>query len=279
MPGFNTITRPRAAYWHTCWECQGRIQAGEQYVSHLHGSLAFGWSEFGEYEPIRTLSRGKYHPACWAAVEAESPDDAINKAQLRRSLCHQCASHIDIGDPYGFVVLDDTGAEVMNEADERDKRAAAEKAALLAEIERMHAERAEVVALLGCHPGMLFEELRQVIGQAELRPNADEHRQSLAEVERLTQERDASPAYLAWARERDRMRADLAASRAEVERLRQEWDEACGLLASESAASERLRAVLTALVDDSEGQQHRVAWQDACEALHGHRGPEAEARP
>lgn len=40
------------------------------------------------------------------------------------------------------------------------------------------------------------------------------------------------------------------------------------------AEVERLTRVLTALVDDSEGQQHRVAWQDACEVLHGHRGPE-----
>ena len=55
-----------------------------------------------------------------ADVEADSPDDAINKAQLRRSLCHQCASHIDIGDPYGFVVLDEAGEEVLNEAEDRE---------------------------------------------------------------------------------------------------------------------------------------------------------------
>ena len=43
-----------------------------------------------------------------------------------------------------------------------------------------------------------------------------------AEVERLTQERAASPAYQAWARERDWMRADLAASRARVQQLGEE---------------------------------------------------------
>ena len=40
------------------------------------------------------------------------------------------------------------------------------------------------------------------------------------------------------------------------------------------AEVERLTKVLTALVDDSEGQQHRLAWQDACEVVYGHRGPE-----
>lgn len=80
-----------------------------------------------------------------------------------------------------------------------------------------------------------------------------------AENERLTKERDASPAYLAWARERDRMRADLAASRAEVERLRQEWDEACGLLASEAATVGRLTKAIQAAASMLEGGQNWAA--------------------
>lgn len=66
---------------------------------------------------------------------------------------------------------------------------------------------------------------------------------------------------------------------AEVERLRatpsvMDWARIEGERDEARVEVERLTRVLTALVDDSEGQQHRLAWQDACEVLHGHRGPE-----
>lgn len=64
--------------------------------------------------------------SCSDVVEADSPDDAINKAELGVSLCHQCAHEVELGDPYEYVVLNEDGETVHDDsqiADEASKRA------------------------------------------------------------------------------------------------------------------------------------------------------------
>lgn len=47
-------------------------------------------------------------------VEADNPDDAIEKADLPSTgICHQCAQDVQVGDVYDFVVLDEAGNEVL----------------------------------------------------------------------------------------------------------------------------------------------------------------------
>ncbi len=54
--------------------------------------------------------------------EADSPDDAIDKAgeELESGLCWSCASTLDVGDFYGFIVLDENGDEVYDDT-QRDR--------------------------------------------------------------------------------------------------------------------------------------------------------------
>jgi hypothetical protein len=101
-------------------------------------------------------------------------------------------------------------------------------------------ERAQIVAKLGCHPGMLLAELDQVTERADATPNADDYRQ-------LRAERDAyrnavaghSERWEAAEAERDALankcsdaESEIRALRREVERLGNElarWEgESCG---------------------------------------------------
>jgi len=101
-----------------------------------------------------------------------------------------------------------------------------------------------------------------------------------AEVEAATRRKLAGPPVPATpSLEAIKARLALAAGAWAVSAHRPEIDLTLQKIAQVDAPAlvaevERLTKALTALVDDSEGQQHRLAWQDACEVLHGHRGPE-----
>lgn len=83
-----------------------------------------------------------------------------------------------------------------------------------AEVERLAQERTSAVVLLGCHPGMLLDELRQVIAKAEETPTADDYRRARAEVRSLKDElRYQTGLALNWEQ-------STIDARAEVERLR-----------------------------------------------------------
>ena len=49
--------------------------------------------------------------------EADSPTDAVDVAapELENGLCWACASDLDVGDFYGFIVLDEDGDEVHDD--------------------------------------------------------------------------------------------------------------------------------------------------------------------
>jgi hypothetical protein len=56
-----------------------------------------------------------------AKVEANTPQDAIEAAELCASICHQCADDLDVGDVYETLVVDTAGEEVYRNS--RDSRA------------------------------------------------------------------------------------------------------------------------------------------------------------
>ncbi len=50
----------------------------------------------------------------WETVEADSPEEAIEKAAPYWRLCHQCSSDGDIGDEWDpYTVYDDTTGELV----------------------------------------------------------------------------------------------------------------------------------------------------------------------
>jgi len=65
-------------------------------------------------------------------VEADSVDEAIDKADLHASVCHQCSDTIEVGDIQSVrVVADGGGGEVLYDEDANDDAArAAGKTAL-----------------------------------------------------------------------------------------------------------------------------------------------------
>jgi hypothetical protein len=54
-------------------------------------------------------------------VEADSPEEAREQAQLGSSICYQCSKEIEVGDIYDTKVLDESG-EVVIESDEEVRR-------------------------------------------------------------------------------------------------------------------------------------------------------------
>lgn len=42
-------------------------------------------------------------------VEADSPEEAADKAELYAGVCHKCSCVVEVGDVYERIVLDETG--------------------------------------------------------------------------------------------------------------------------------------------------------------------------
>ncbi len=55
---------------------------------------------------------GLIHATTIEEVEADTPEEAPALAAGWASLCHQCASQVELGDTYGFIIEDDVGNEV-----------------------------------------------------------------------------------------------------------------------------------------------------------------------
>lgn len=49
----------------------------------------------------------------YADVEADSPEEAMEQAELSASVCHQCAKELEVGDVYDMQVVDEAGEAVI----------------------------------------------------------------------------------------------------------------------------------------------------------------------
>lgn len=59
---------------------------------------------------MKYLVIGHVHADTSEVVEAESPDEAIDKAGLHASLCHQCSNDLNLGEVYAHTVVEDEGS-------------------------------------------------------------------------------------------------------------------------------------------------------------------------
>lgn len=69
---------------------------------------------------MRYIVMGLIHANTREEVEADSPEEAHEKAACHASLCHQCSDELELGDSYGAIVEDDDGNEVLR-VDDRDR--------------------------------------------------------------------------------------------------------------------------------------------------------------
>lgn len=53
--------------------------------------------------------------SCSDEVEADSVEDAINKADFYTTLCHHCSRNIEVSELEGIVVYDENDSEVYND--------------------------------------------------------------------------------------------------------------------------------------------------------------------
>ena len=88
----------------------------------------------------------------WEDVEANTPQEAADNADLHVSLCHQCSRKMNVGDPLGYIVTDEDGNEVYVDTPEsqHDAKIAALNArvALLEDV----AKRARAVVYVAVDP-------------------------------------------------------------------------------------------------------------------------------
>lgn len=89
------------------------------------------------------MSRYTVIGAVWAqtsdSVEADSPEEAVEQANLSESLCWQCSERVELGEISHCIVLDALGEQVYSDEDRTLALRCATDEELAAEVARRKA--------------------------------------------------------------------------------------------------------------------------------------------